>query len=102
MEEKQFATLTDKLDKMLKLLALGQVKGIAKESDKIELLDSLGFKGAEIDRLLGKSSGYSAVVLYQLKKKKQPQTGTASTTGPSPAKTPATSTPPVQQEIAKT
>jgi len=77
LDEKQFAVLTDKLDKMLKLQALVLVKGLAKESDKIELLDSLGFKGSEIDRLLGKSAGYSAVVLYQLKKKKQPKEDTS-------------------------
>ncbi len=88
MDEKQFPVVIDKLDKILKLLAIETVKGLAREQDKIELLDSLDFKSGEIDRLLGKSSGYSSVVLSQLKKKKQPKIPTNQTTGTST--TPAT------------
>ena len=73
MDEKQFSTIVDKLDKMLKLLAIETVKGKEKEQDKIDLLESIGFKSSEIDRLLGKSAGYSSVVIAQLRKKKQPK-----------------------------
>ncbi len=64
----------DRLDKILRLEAIQVVKGLARESDKIELLDSVGFKPTEIDRMLGKSVGYSSVALYQMKKKKQSKT----------------------------
>ncbi len=73
MDERQFSTIVDKLDKILRLLAIETVKEKEKEQDKIDVLDSLGFKSSEIDRLLGKSPGYSSVVIAQLKKKKQPK-----------------------------
>lgn len=84
MDEKQFSILVDKLDKILRLLTLPAVKDKEKEQDKIVLLDSFGFKASEIDRLLGKSPGYSSVVIAQLKKKKQPKlpTDTQSSTAP--------------------
>ena len=71
MDERQFSIIVDKMDKMLKLLAIETVKGKEKEQDKIDLLESIGFKSSEIDRLLGKSPGYSSVVIAQLKKKGQ-------------------------------
>jgi hypothetical protein len=74
MDERQFATVVDRLDKILRLLTIEAVKGKEKEQDKIELLESIGFKSSEIDRLLSKSPGYSSVVIAQLKKKKQPKT----------------------------
>jgi hypothetical protein len=73
LDDRQFSSIVDRLDKILKLLAIETVKGKEKEQDKIDLLDSLGFKSSEIDRLLGKSPGYSSVVIAQLKKKKQPK-----------------------------
>jgi len=73
LDEKQFSSIVDRLDKILRLLAIETVKGKEKEQDKIDLLDSLGFKSTEIDRLLGKSPGYSSVVIAQLKRKKQPK-----------------------------
>jgi hypothetical protein len=73
LDERQFSTIVDKLDKILKLLAIETVRGKEKEQEKIDLLDSLGFKASEIDRLLGKSPGYSSVVMAQLKRKKQPK-----------------------------
>jgi hypothetical protein len=85
LDERQFTSIADKLDKILRLLAIETVKGKEKEQDKIDLLDSLGFKSSEIDRLLGKSPGYSSVVIAQLKKKKQPK---------SPADTQTTVAPP--------
>ncbi len=73
MDERQFATIVDRLDKILRLLTIETVKGKEKEQDKIELLESIGFKSSEIDRLLSKSPGYSSVVIAQLKKKRQPK-----------------------------
>ena len=92
MEEKQFASLNDKLDRMMRLLAIDAVKGLPQEKDKIRELDAGGFKPNEIDRLLGKTIGYSRVVLERLKEKKQPQTGTPSATSSSPLTTLAGST----------
>ena len=74
MDEKQFAIVVDKFDKVLRLLATQTVKGLVREQDKIELLDNMGFKSGEIDKLLAKNQGYTSVVLSQLKKKKQPKT----------------------------
>lgn len=70
MDEKQFAILIDKLDKLSKVLVIPAVKDIGKEQDKIELLDSLGFKSSEIGKLLGKSTANVSVVLGNLRKKK--------------------------------
>ncbi len=100
MDEKQFAALTDKLDKMTRLLAIDAVKGLPQEKDKIKELDAAGFKPTEIDRLLGKTIGYSRVVLERLKEKKQAKTDTTSVTSSSPSTTPSTSAPQVQQELA--
>ncbi len=71
MEAKQFATLMDKMDKLLKLQAITTVKDLSSEREKVDLLDSIGFNATDIDRFLGKSLGYSASVLYQIRKKKQ-------------------------------
>ena len=73
MDDRQFSSIVDRLDKILRLLTIEAVKDKVKEQDKIDLLDSLGFKAGEIDRLLGKSPGYSSVVISQLRKKKQPK-----------------------------
>ncbi len=83
MDEKQFTAVVERLDKILKLMAMEAVKGLPKEQDKIERLDSFDFKSSEIDKLLGKSPGYSSVVLSQLKKKKQPKAPTDQQTGSS-------------------
>ncbi len=73
------------MDKILRLLTIEAVRDKVKEQDKIDLLDSLGFKATEIDRLLGKSPGYSSVVISQLRKKKQPKVPTDSqTASPTP------------------
>lgn len=71
MDEKQFAILIDKLDKLSRVLVIPAVKDIGKEQDKIELLDSLGFKPSEIGKLLGKSPANVSVVLGNLRKKKK-------------------------------
>jgi hypothetical protein len=97
LDGEQFRTLLDKLDKILRLQALNVVKTLPKEQDKIEQLDAAGFKPAEIDRLLGKTSGYSSVVLGRLEEKKQPKT-TAPTLAAQNTTTPST-TASTQQEV---
>ena len=44
--------ISEKLDKVLKLLAIDAVKGYEKEQQKIEILDSIGFKPSEIAKML--------------------------------------------------
>ena len=80
MDEKQFAVLNDKLDKMMRLLAIDAVKGLPQEKDKIKELDAAGFEPTQIDRFLGKSRGYSRVVLERMKKEKEQKTPAGSTT----------------------
>jgi hypothetical protein len=63
--------ISGKLDKILKLLAVGAVKGYSKEQDKIELLDSLGFRPVEISKFLNKSQDNVNVQLSIIRKKKE-------------------------------
>jgi len=68
--DKLLAEISEKLDKMLRLLAIDAVKGITKEQEKIELLDSLGFRPIEIAKLLNKSPDNINVQLNIIRKKK--------------------------------
>jgi hypothetical protein len=69
--DKLLAEISEKMDKMLRLLALETVKGIAVEQGKIELLDSLGFRPIEIAKLLNKSPDNVSVQLNIIRKKKE-------------------------------
>jgi hypothetical protein len=66
--------ISDKLDKVLKLLAIDAVKSFEKEQQKIELLDSIGFKPSEIAKMLNKSPENVSVVLGSMRKKKETAT----------------------------
>jgi hypothetical protein len=68
------------LDKILKLLAIDAVKGYSTEQEKIELLDSLGFRPVEIARFLNKSPENVSVQLNVIRKKKQKTPKTATKT----------------------
>ena len=81
MEEKQFAAIIDRLDKILKLLARQAVQGMTREQDKIEALDSLDFRPGEIAKMLNKSPENVSVVLGIIRKKKQPKASNEQTTG---------------------
>lgn len=69
--DKLLAEISEKLDKMLRLLAVNAVKEITKEQEKIELLDSLGFRPIEIAKLLNKSPDNISVQLNIIRKKKE-------------------------------
>ncbi len=85
MNDEQFKTITDKLDKVLRLLALETVKGHPHEQDKVDLLDSIGFRPSEIDRLLGKNAGYAAAALGNIRKKEREKVSSPDTTAPESA-----------------
>jgi hypothetical protein len=69
--------ISEKIDKILKLLSIDAVKGCSTEQEKIELLDSLGFRPVEIARFLNKSSDNVSVQLVIVRKKRE-KTKTAS------------------------
>lgn len=69
MDDKQFTAITERLDRIMRLLAVSITKSVEKEQAKVGLLDSIGFKPGEIDRLLNKSPGYASVVLSQARKR---------------------------------
>ena len=74
--------ISGKLDKILKLLAIDAVKGYSTEQEKIELLDSLGFRPVEIAKFLNKSPENVSVQLNIIRKKKEktPKTPTKTET----------------------
>jgi hypothetical protein len=63
--------ISGKMDKILKLLAIDAVKGYSTEQEKIELLDSLGFRPVEIAKFLNKSPENVSVQLGIIRKKKE-------------------------------
>ena len=69
MDETQFKELNVKLDKIVKLLALLVLKDQQKETDKIKLLDSLGFRPIEISGILSKSLSNVTTTLTLVRKK---------------------------------
>lgn len=69
--EELLKEISSKLDKILRLLTLGIVKGVEKELDKIVLLDSLGFRPIEIAKLLNKTQDNINVQLSVIRKKKE-------------------------------
>jgi hypothetical protein len=71
LDKNQFETIIDRLDKLTKLIALQSVRGETTERDKIMLLSDIGFRPAEIGKLLGKTPTNISVVLTQMKKKRE-------------------------------
>lgn len=69
--DKYLAEISEKLDKILKLLAIDAVKAIEKEQGKIALLDSLGFRPIEIAKFLNKTDDNVNRQLNELRKKKE-------------------------------
>ena len=66
-KSKQFS---EKLDKIIRLLAVIALKDQQTEKAKITLLDSLGFTSVEISKALNKPPNYVGVYLGQLKKQR--------------------------------
>jgi hypothetical protein len=69
--EELLKEISNKMDKILRLLTIDILKGVEKELDKIVLLDSLGFRPIEIAKLLNKSQDNINVQLNKIRKKKE-------------------------------
>lgn len=63
--------ISNKLDKIIKLLALNIIKGVEKERDKVELLDSIGFRPIEIAKILNKNPNVITAHLSVVRRKKE-------------------------------
>jgi hypothetical protein len=63
--------ISGKLDKIIKLLTVSAIKEYGTEQEKIELLDSMGFKSTEIAKLLNKSIQNVCVQLNLISKKRE-------------------------------
>ena len=63
--------ISEKLDKVLRLLALDVVKGYEKEIDRIDILDSIGFRPIEIAKYLNKSQDNVNNRLNEIRKKRE-------------------------------
>jgi len=72
MEQKQFEILVQRLDAILKLLALGLPEDLTSQ-EKIVKLSETGLKGTEIAQILGTSPGYVAVALDRARKRSRPK-----------------------------
>ncbi len=85
MERQQFEALQEQLTKMTKLIALIALSKEDKESEKIRLLDSIGFRPTEIAKILNKTLSNVTTTLTILRKKAhggdQPNQPVAATTG---------------------
>jgi hypothetical protein len=68
MDEKQFAVVVEKMDKILKLLAL-QYLGDKKGMDAVKSLAAAGFQQKDIAELIGTTTNTVGVTLNRLKKK---------------------------------
>lgn len=69
MDDKQFKTFNEKIDKILKLLCLSIVKDI-KGDEQVRILYSMGFKGAEIADLLGRDVNAVHQALHRIRKER--------------------------------
>lgn len=88
MDEKQFKEIINKMDLIVRLLALNIVKDLPVQKDKIITLSSFGFGPSEIAKLLGTTSNTVSVALSEMKKKakkeEQATTTTQTESKPSP------------------
>lgn len=72
MDEQQFRELSNKMDTIIKLLALNAVRG-KQLKDQVSLLSSFGFQPRQIAEMLGKTPNHIRVILHGLRKKGQQQ-----------------------------
>lgn len=69
MDETQFKQLSDKMDTIIKLLALNAVEG--KElKNQVSILSSFGFQPKQIADMLGKTPNQIRVTLHRLRRER--------------------------------
>lgn len=73
MVEEQFKELNEKLDKIIRLLALGLVKDFNFQKEKIMMLSSLGYKPSDIAEFIGTTSNTVSVTIFNERKKEREQ-----------------------------
>jgi len=72
MDEQQFKQLSNKMDTIIKLVALSAVEG--KELKKqVSILSSIGFQPKQIADMLGKTPNHISVLLHKLHKEESQQ-----------------------------
>jgi DNA-directed RNA polymerase specialized sigma24 family protein len=69
MEDKQLKEISDKLDKLIRVMALSVLRGLT-SSEKISLLHQAGFKPSEIADMIGTSSNVVSVRLSEMRKRR--------------------------------
>lgn len=69
MDERQFKEVINKMDLIVRLLALNIVKDLKVQKDKIMTLSSFGFGPSEIARLLGTTPNTVNVALSEVRKR---------------------------------
>jgi len=85
--DKLLAEISEKLDKVLRLLALDVVKGYERELEKIDLLDSIGFRPIEIAKFLNKSQDNVNNRLNEIRKRRELASGKSKEKNPEKAET---------------
>jgi len=69
MDAQQFKQLSDKMDIIIKLLALNAVEG--KElKNQVSILSAFGFQPKQIADMLGKTPDHVRVILHRLRKER--------------------------------
>lgn len=85
MDEKQFKEMMDKMDSVIRLLALNCVRDLKVQKDKITALSLLGFGPSNIAEMLRTTSNTVNVTLSEArkgaKKEKQPAEASPAETG---------------------
>jgi len=71
MNEKQFNTLINKLDMIVRLLTITIVKDAKSQKQKILMLSSHGFRPSEIADLLGTTANTVRVTLSKAKERRR-------------------------------
>jgi DNA-directed RNA polymerase specialized sigma24 family protein len=69
MDQAQYKEISDKMDKIIRLLALSVVKDMKTQKDKILYLTSFGFGPSDIATLIGTTSNTVNVALSKTRKK---------------------------------
>ena len=67
MDEQQFKLLSDKMDTIIKLLALNAIQG-KQLKEQVLTLSSFGFQPMQIAAMLGKTPNNVRVLLHRLRK----------------------------------